>query len=114
VGKRLKELKPEVKVIGVEPYPNHKVYGLKNLEQSRIPEIYDRRWVDEIIRVSDEEAIKTARDLVRKEGILAGISSGAVMFAALEKIKVSDKGKMVALLADSGERYLSTGFYTGK
>jgi cysteine synthase len=114
VGKRLKELKPEVKVIGVEPYPNHKVYGLKNLEQSRIPEIYDPRWVDEIIRVSDEEAIKTARELVRKEGILAGISSGAVISAALEKIKVLDKGKMVALLADSGERYLSTGFYTGK
>ena len=114
VSKRLKELNPEVKVIGVEPYPNHKVYGLKNLEQSRIPEIYDRRWVDEIIRVSDEEAIKTARDLVRKEGILAGISSGAVMSAALEKIKALDKGNMVALLADSGERYLSTGFYTGK
>jgi len=114
VGKRLKELKPEVKVIGVEPYPNHKIYGLKNFEQSRIPEIYDQRWVDEVVKVSDEEAIKTARELVNKEGILAGVSSGAVMFAALEKIKVLDKGKMVALLADSGERYLSTGFYTGK
>jgi cysteine synthase len=112
VGKRLKELKPEVRIIGVEPYPKHKVYGLKNLEESRLPEIYDERYIDETIRVSDEEAIRTTRHLIRKEGIFAGISSGAVMFAALEKIKVLDKGNMVVLFADSGERYLSTGLLT--
>ncbi|MFH1625067.1 MAG: cysteine synthase family protein [Pseudomonadota bacterium] len=114
VGKRLKELKPEVKVIGVEPYPKHKVYGLKNLEVSRLPEIYDERWIDEIIRVSDEQAIQTTRRLIRKEGIFAGVSSGAVMFAALEKVKTLDKGNMVVLLADGGERYLSTGLLTDK
>ncbi len=112
VGKRLKELKPGVKIIGVEPYAKHKVYGLKNLEEARHPEIYDERYIDETIRVSDEEAITTTRHLVRKEGIFAGISSGAVMFAALKKIRVLDKGNMVVLLADGGERYLSTGLLT--
>ncbi|MDY7030310.1 MAG: cysteine synthase family protein [Thermodesulfobacteriota bacterium] len=114
VGKRLRELNPEVRIIGVEPYPRHKVYGLKNLEESRLPEIYDRVWVDETIRVSDKDAIQTARQLVRKEGIFAGISSGAVMHAALEKVMVLDKGNVVVLLADSGERYLSTGLLTGE
>jgi len=109
VGKRLKELKPEVRIIGVEPYPKLKIYGLKNLEESRLPEIYDQRYIDENIRVSTDEAVRTTRDLIRKEGIYAGISSGAVMFAALQKIKRLDKGSMVILLADGGERYLSTG-----
>ena len=114
VSKRLKELNPGVKIIGVEPYPRHKVYGLKNLEESRIPEIYNQRWVDETVRVSDEDAVQTAGKMVRREGIFAGISSGAVMYAALEKVKVMDVGVVVALLADSGERYLSTGLLTGE
>jgi len=114
VSKRLKELKPEVKIISVEPYPKHKVYGLKSLEESRLPEIYDKRWIDETVKVSDEESVRTARRLIRKEGIFAGISSGAVMSAALEKIKVLEKGNMVVLLADGGERYLSTGLLMDK
>lgn len=114
VGKRLKELNPEVRIIGVQPYAKHKVYGLKNLDESQLPEIYDERFIDEIVSVSDADAIRTARLLIREEGIFAGISSGAVMFAALEKIKALDKGNMVVLLADGGERYLSTGLLTDK
>ena len=114
VGKRLKELNPEVRIIGVQPYAKHKVYGLKNLDESRLPEIYDERYVDEMVKVSDADAIKTARLLVREEGIFAGISSGAVLFAALEKSKVFDKGNIVVLLADGGERYLSTGLLTDR
>jgi len=114
VGKRLKELKPEVKIIAVEPYKKHKVYGLKNLQESRLPEIYNGKCIDETIRVSDEAAIRTVKDLIRKEGILGGISSGAVVCAALEKISGLDKGNMVVLLADGGERYLSTGLLKDK
>ena len=79
-----------------------------------MPEIYDERWIDEIARVSDEQAAQTTRRLTKEEGIFAGISSGAVMFAALEKVKTLDKGNMVVLLADTGERYLSTGLLTDK
>jgi cysteinyl-tRNA synthetase len=111
IGKRLKELKPEVKIVGVEPYPNHKIYGLKSLKESRAPEIYEQTWIDETLIVSDEDAIKTARQLARKEGILAGISSGAVMYAALQKAGSLGTGNIVALLSDSAERYLSTGLF---
>ena len=72
------------------------------------------RYIDETIKVSTEEAVRTTRLLVKREGIIAGISSGAVMFAALKKIKGLDKGNMVALLADSGERYMSTGLLMDK
>ena len=112
VGKRLKSLNPKIKIIGVEPCRKHKVYGLKNLKESRLPEIYDPQWIDETIRVEDKAAIETTKELIQKEGIYSGISSGAVMWAALEKIKELDKGNMVVLLADGGERYLSTDLLT--
>ncbi|MDY6854790.1 MAG: cysteine synthase family protein [Thermodesulfobacteriota bacterium] len=108
VGKRLKELKSEVRIVGVEPYPNHKIYGLKSLKESRVPEIYEQRWIDETLLVSDEDATRTARQLATKEGILAGISSGAVMYAALQKAETLGRGSIVALLSDSAERYLSS------
>ena len=114
VGKRLKELKPEVRVVGVEPYPNHKIYGLKSLKESRVPEIYKQKWIDETLFVSNEDATETTRQLARKEGILAGISSGAVMYAALQKAGSLDTGNIVALLSDSVERYLCSDLFNNR
>ncbi|MCD6452006.1 MAG: cysteine synthase A [Acidobacteria bacterium] len=114
-GRALRRKYPQVKIVAVEPEGSpvlsggspgpHKIQGIG---AGFIPRVYDPEVVDEIIRVSDEDAIKTARKLAKEEGILAGISSGASMYAALT-IARSKRGKrIVVILPDTGERYLST------
>lgn len=112
VGKRLKELNPKIKIIGVEPYPGHKLQGMKSLKESYRPGIYNRKGMDEKVFIKDEDAFRTTRELAMKEGLLVGMSSGAVMFVALQKAKELGKDKMiVAILPDTGERYLSTNLF---
>ena len=111
-GKRLKELNPEIKIIGVEPYLGHKLQGMKNMKESYVPSIYVSRKLDEKINIKDEDALETARQLALKEGLLVGMSSGAVMHIALQKAKKLGAGKtIVAILPDGGERYLSTDLF---
>lgn len=113
----IKKKKPSFKAIGIEPADSpvlsggkpgaHKIQGIG---AGFVPEVLDLKLVDEIIKVSNEDATDTTRKLARQEGILAGISSGAAMWAALEVAKRKDsKGKtIVVVLPDTGERYLST------
>ena len=108
VSKVLKEHNPKTKVIVVMPEKNHKIEGLQNLENSIVPEIYDERRIDEKVIVKDEDAFRVGRDLAKKEGIFAGISSGAVMFTALQLAKKIRKGKILVIFADDGMKYLST------
>ena len=114
-GRALRRKYPQIKIVAVEPEGSpvlsggspgpHKIQGIG---AGFIPRVYDPEVVDEVIRVSDEDAIKTARKLAKEEGILAGISSGASMYAALT-IARSKRGKrIVVILPDTGERYLST------
>lgn len=117
VGEVLKRELGNVKIIGIEPEDSpmltkgivgsHKIQGIG---AGFVPEILNRNIIDEIITVASEDAGNVARELARKEGILAGISSGAAMWAALEVGKRAEsRGKnIVVLLPDSGERYLST------
>lgn len=117
VGGLLKKRKPSVKIIAVEPADSpvlsggapgpHKIQGIG---AGFVPRVLDRALIDEIIKVSHQDAGEIARRLAREEGILAGISCGAAMWAALEIAKRPvAKGKtIVALLPDTGERYLST------
>ncbi len=114
VSRRLKELKPEVKVIGIEPYMGHKIQGLKNLKESYAPGIFDKRFVDRIINVDDEEAFETARLLAKKEGLFVGMSSGAAMAGALKIANEIDRGNIVVIFPDGGERYLSTSLFAEK
>lgn len=108
-GQRLKEFNPNIKVVGVEPYLGHKLQGMKNMKEAYVPSIYISRKLDEKVNVKDEDAFETARQLAAKEGLLVGMSSGAVMFVALQKAKELGAGKViVAILPDTGERYLST------
>lgn len=116
-AKRLKELKPEIKAIAVEPESSpvlskgtagtHKIQGIG---AGFVPDTFDRSLVDEIITVSDDEAIQTSRFSAFLEGIMVGISSGAALFAAIQVAKrPENKGKnIVVILPDCGERYLST------
>ncbi len=106
--KRLHELSPQVRVIAVEPYPGHRIQGLKNMQESYPPGIWDKRQMDAIVHVQDEEAFSMARRLAREEGLLAGMSGGAAAFAAARLAGELDEGLIVFIAPDSGERYLST------
>lgn len=120
VGKVLKENNPEVKIVAVEPSDSpvlsggnpgpHKIQGIG---AGFIPKNYNADVVDEILQVSNDDAIRTSRELARSEGLLVGISCGAAVYAATQLAKKPEnKGKMiVALLPDTGERYLSTVLY---
>lgn len=107
-GLYLKEKKPDIKVVGVEPYKGHAIQGLKNMEEAIIPRIYNPAQMDQKVNIEDDEAYETARMLATKEGIFVGMSSGAAVAAALRVAKKMDSGTIVAILPDRGDRYLST------
>ena len=117
IGKRLKEVNPELKLIAVEPSDSPILSGgkaaphkLQGIGANFIPEILNREIIDEVLPVRSEDAGTTARELARREGILVGISSGAALFAALTAARRQENAgkRIVVLLPDSGERYLST------
>lgn len=112
VGKRLKEFNSNIKIIGVEPVLHHRIQGLKNMTESIIPKIFDPNRLDEKCFVNDEEAFDTTRMLATKEGIFAGMSSGAAMHVALRKSSELREGIIVVIFPDRGDRYLSTSLFT--
>lgn len=121
VGEVLKEKKPGVQIVAVEPQASpvlsggspgpHKIQGIG---AGFVPGVLNTTIYDEIITVSNDNAFKTSQSVAQKEGLLVGISSGAALYAATELAKrTENKGKtIVVLLPDTGERYLSTGLYT--
>ena len=111
-GKRLKEFNRTIAVVGVEPFLGHKIQGLKNMQESIVPKIYDPAFPDEIIHVNDDEAFTTTRRLALHEGIFAGMSSGAAVFGAFTMAKRIEHGTIVVILPDRGDRYLSTALFT--
>ncbi len=111
-GKRLKEFKSTITVVGVEPFLGHKIQGLKNMQESIVPKIYNPAFADEIIHVNDDEAFTTTRRLALQEGIFAGMSSGAAVFGALALARRLERGTIVVILPDRGDRYLSTTLFT--
>lgn len=105
----LKEKNPAVKIVGVEPTLNHRIQGLKNMQESIVPMIYDPRRLDCIVSCADEEAFETTRDLSLREGLFCGISSGAAMRGAMRIARDLPRGSTVAVIfPDRGDRYLST------
>lgn len=111
IKKRMQELAPGVRVIGMEPYLGHKIQGLKNMKESYRPGIFDKTLPDAIVNVRDEEAFEFTRRLAREEGIFAGMSSGAAMAAALSQASTLKEGVIVVIFPDGGERYLSTSIF---
>jgi cysteinyl-tRNA synthetase len=108
MSRRFRELKPEIQVIGVEPYLGHKIQGLKNMKEAYRPGIFDRKKLDEKINIKDENAYETSRLLAREEGLFVGMSSGAAAYVALQLARQLPRGVIVVVLPDGGERYLST------
>lgn len=112
-GRRLREYNRSVQVIGVEPVMGHKVQGLKNMNESILPSIYDPDKLNRIVTVQDEEAFNLARRLTVEEGIFVGMSSGAALAGALKVAADLPAGStLVTLLPDRGERYLSTTLFS--
>lgn len=116
VGKYLKEKKPEIKVIAVEPKKSPVLskstagsHNIQGIGAGFVPKILDTNIYDEVIAVSDEDAINMGKELCRKEGLSVGISSGAAVYAAVEKAKeLDDEKNIVVLLPDTASRYYST------
>jgi cysteine synthase B len=108
VGRFLKEKKPSVRIVGVEPAEGHTIQGLKNMTESLVPGIYHPDELDEKITIEDDLAFETARLLAVKEGLFVGMSSGAAVAAAIRIANGMTRGTVVALLPDRGDRYLTT------
>ena len=120
VGKYLKEKNPNVKIVGVEPSSSPVLtkgisgsHGIQGIGAGFVPKVLDRNILDEVLTVTDEESVASAKYLSREEGVSAGISSGAAFKAALEiaKRKENENKNVVVLLPDTGAKYLSTALY---
>ncbi|MFP4111197.1 MAG: cysteine synthase [Desulfonatronovibrio sp.] len=112
ITKSLRETAPHVSCVGIEPYPGHKIQGLKNMQESYPPGIYDKKSLDRVIHVKDEDAFAMCRELARHEGLFVGMSSGAAMAGCLHLAREIEQGVIVTIFPDSGERYLSTSLFS--
>jgi [CysO sulfur-carrier protein]-thiocarboxylate-dependent cysteine synthase len=107
-GRRLHEHDPNIKVIAAEPELGDLVYGLRSLDEGFVPPIFDESVLDAKFLVNSSDSLKATRELTQREGIFAGISSGAVVHVAQRVAERTDRGDIVCLLADGGWKYLST------
>ena len=108
LSKFLKQMKPSIKIVCAQPVKGHYIQGLKNMEEAIVPEIYDPSKIDTHELIESEEAIEMARQLIKKEGIFAGMSSGAAMLAAYRTAEKISSGNIVVLFPDRAEKYIST------
>lgn len=112
VGKVLRENNPKIKIVCAHPVKGHYIHGLKNMEEAIVPSIYNPSQIDETIMIETEVAYETTRQIIKKEGIFVGMSSGAAMHAAIEIAKKIESGTIVVIFPDRGEKYLSTSLFT--
>ena len=112
VSRFLKEQNPEVQVVGVQPMEGAQIPGIRRWPKAYLPKIYDEKRVDRIIDVSQQAAEVTTRELAKREGIFAGISSGGAMSAALQLSQEVTDAVIVVIICDRGDRYLSTSVFS--
>jgi [CysO sulfur-carrier protein]-thiocarboxylate-dependent cysteine synthase len=117
VGRYLREKVPGVRVVAAEPRYGELVYGLRNIDEGFIPELFDQSVLTTRFSVGPEDALRRTRELIEKEGIFAGISTGAILHAALGQadraVKAGERADIAMIVADGGWKYLSTGAYGG-
>lgn len=118
VGRYLREQVPGVQIVAAEPRYDDVVYGLRNLDEGFIPELYDESVLTTRFSVGSEDAVRRTRELLAEEGIFAGISTGAALHAAIgvakKAVKAGQPADIVFVVADGGWKYLSTGVYTAE
>ena len=116
-GRFLKEKVPGIRIVAAEPRYGDLVYGLRNIDEGFVPELYDASVLDTRFSVDSYDALRRTRDLVEQEGIFAGISTGAILHAALgqaaKAVKAGERADICFVVADGGWKYLSTGAYAG-
>jgi cysteine synthase B len=112
VGRFLRRAKAGVRIVAAEPLPGEAVQGLRSLDDGFVPEIFDPTLLDDRYVVANRDAVETARELLEREGVLAGPSSGAILWVAARVAETMERGTIVALLPDGGWKYLSTGTYS--
>jgi cysteine synthase B len=116
-GRYFREHKPEVTIVAAEPRYGELVYGLRNLDEGFVPELYDETLIDARFSVGPRDAVRRVRELLETEGIFAGISTGAILHAALaqaaKSVKAGERADIAFVVADGGWKYLSTGAYEG-
>lgn len=116
-GRFFKEHAPHVRVVAAEPRYGELVYGLRNMDEGFVPELYDPTMIDSRFSVGPRDAVRRVRELLEEEGIFAGISTGAILHAALaqarKSLKAGERADIVFVVADGGWKYLSTGAYEG-
>jgi len=112
-----REHKPEVRIVAAEPRYGELVYGLRNLDEGFVPELYDADLIDTRFSVGPRDAVRRVRELLETEGIFAGISTGAILHAALgqgaKAVKAGERADIAFIVCDGGWKYLSTGAYEG-
>ena len=117
VGRYLRERNPDVKIVAAEPRYGELVYGLRNVDEGFVPELYDSSVLTTRFSVSSADALRRTRELITAEGIFAGISAGAALHAGLgmaaKAVAAGERADIVILVADGGWKYLSTGAYSG-
>jgi cysteine synthase B len=117
VGRFLKEKVPGIRVVAAEPRYGELVYGLRNIDEGFVPELYDATVLDTRFSVTPQDALRRTRELIDHEGIFAGISTGAILHAALGQaaraVKAGERADIAFVVADGGWKYLSTGAYAG-
>ncbi len=111
VSRKLREARPGIKIIAVEPVLGHKLQGLKNMKEAIVPEIYDEKAFDEKVNVKDALAHAQVRELAKQEGIFLGMSAGAALYVSLELAKNLETGNIVIIAPDRGEKYVSTALF---
>jgi cysteine synthase B len=117
VGRYFREHKPDVRVVAAEPRYGELVYGLRNLDEGFVPELYDETLIDARFSVGPRDAVRRVRELLDGEGIFAGISTGAILHAALAQaatsVRAGERADIAFVVCDGGWKYLSTGAYEG-
>jgi len=108
VGKGLKEFDRNIQIVEAHPVRGHYIQGLKNMEEAIVPSIYDEGMIDQKIMIESKKAFKIARDIMKKEGISVGMSSGATILAARKIAQKINYGHIVTIFPDCGEKYVST------
>ncbi|WP_447642149.1 MULTISPECIES: cysteine synthase CysM [Chitinophagaceae] len=107
----LKDKNPNIKIVGCQPTPESSIPGIRRWPQEYLPKIFDPKWVDQTIDISQEEATHTSRELAKREGIFAGMSTGGALSAALNIAHTIDEGVIVFIACDRGDRYLSSNLF---
>lgn len=106
-----KEKNSDIKIVGLQPQDNANIPGIRKWPPEYVPEFFTDEFIDEVVEMAEAEAVEMTKRLAREEGVLCGISSGAAVKAAMDQAEQTEDAVIIAIICDSGERYVSTGIF---